>query len=189
MKTIIAGSRNLKTNMAYLTKVINESGFTITEVVSGGARGIDKLGENWAIAHKVPFKIFYADWKNLDAPYAIIREGQYGKYNARAGFDRNEKMGDYADQLIAIWDGESPGTLSMINIMTNLNKPLHINTVIQAEPIIQQEAAPINKWIDNLAKQNKNNELKIESFVEKAKKHKLKVKKEENKFKRKISFD
>ena len=99
MKTIIAGGRNI-TDFAVVEQAAYESGFHITEVVSGTARGVDKLGEAWASMYDVPIKRFPADW------------AQYGSW---AGIKRNTIMAEYADALIAIWDGNSRGTKHMIN--------------------------------------------------------------------------
>ena len=43
-----------------------------------------------------------------------------------AGFKRNMKMAEYADVLLAIWDGESKGTKHMIDSMLLLRKPVVI---------------------------------------------------------------
>lgn len=101
MKTIIAGSRD---GFTYndVVKAVADSGFVmdITEVVSGGARGVDRFGETWAAYNDVPVKQFIPDWDGL------------GK---KAGHVRNREMGDYADALIALWDGDSKGTAGMID--------------------------------------------------------------------------
>jgi hypothetical protein len=112
MKTIIAGCRNID-NEILVWGVIKQSGIRITEVVSGGAKGVDKLGEDWANFIKVPVKLFPAQWD---------------KYGKVAGPMRNEKMAEYADALIAIWDGKSSGTRNMINTaITNRLKIIHIH--------------------------------------------------------------
>lgn len=98
MKTIIAGSRNI-TGYHQVTKAVEDSGFQITEVVSGGANGVDKLGERLAKASLLPCKVFAADWN---------------KYGKRAGYVRNSEMAEYAEALIAVWDGKSRGTDHMI---------------------------------------------------------------------------
>ena len=98
MKVIIAGSRGIK-HLAAVTQAIEESEFDVTEVVSGCASGVDQLGEQWAELHKVHCTFMPADWSR-------------GKH---AGLLRNEKMADYADALIAVWDGQSKGTQHMIN--------------------------------------------------------------------------
>ncbi len=115
MKVIIAGDREFN-DYDMLERAIEQSGFEITEVVSGGARGSDKLGELWAKAHKVPVKIFAADWDNIKVKGAIVKTNQWKKkYNANAGFARNEEMASYAEALIALQpDGPTPGTQDMI---------------------------------------------------------------------------
>lgn len=101
-RIIVAGSRDFNDReFAFprishmLSKVPN--GF---EIISGGARGADTVGEDWARAHDASCVRFPAKW---DA---------YGK---RAGHIRNALMGWYATHLIAFWDGVSPGTKGMID--------------------------------------------------------------------------
>jgi len=101
-KTIIAGSRDI-TDYSLVLKAIKKSGFNITEVVSGKAKGVDTLGEQYAKEHNIKIKEFPADWKNLK--------------NA-AGPIRNKQMGDYADSLIAVTNG-SKGTQHMIDYATS----------------------------------------------------------------------
>jgi hypothetical protein len=69
------------------------------EIVSGGARGADMMGENYGALRGYPVKIFPANWD------------EHGK---GAGILRNAQMALYADALIAFWDGESKGTYNMI---------------------------------------------------------------------------
>lgn len=107
MKVIIAGSRNIDDYKLVVDTII-KSGYTITEVVSGAAIGVDRLGERWAIANGVPVKQMPADWHT------------YGK---TAGPHRNRAMAEYADAAIIIWDGESRGTRNMIENMIRRNKP------------------------------------------------------------------
>lgn len=47
MRVIIAGSRSI-TDQSIVDKAVEESGFKIDVVISGGARGVDSLGEDWA---------------------------------------------------------------------------------------------------------------------------------------------
>lgn len=113
MKVIIAGGRDftdfmkLAGMLATWTKEteIHEAFEPITEVVSGGARGADKLGEVWARQHGIPIKRMPADW---------------AKHKKSAGPIRNTEMAKYADGLIAFWDGKSPGTKDMIEKATKL---------------------------------------------------------------------
>lgn len=98
MKVIIAGSRGI-TDYKIVARAVVESGYKITEVVSGGARGVDRLGERFASNHDLPVEKFPANWD------------RYGK---SAGYRRNQDMACYADALVAVWDGKSRGTRNMI---------------------------------------------------------------------------
>lgn len=110
MKVIIAGSRNIN-DYKLLVDTIQRSGYDITEVVSGCAVGVDRLGEQWARANDVPIKEMPANW-NL--------------HGNSAGPIRNRDMAEYADAAIVIWDGESRGTRNMIENMIRRKKPYHI---------------------------------------------------------------
>jgi hypothetical protein len=99
VKTIIAGSRTI-TDIQRLYEAIRLSGFEITEVVSGEARGVDHLGRWWAEHHSLPVTSFPADWD------------RHGK---RAGYMRNVQMAEYGEALIAVWNGKSAGTKHMID--------------------------------------------------------------------------
>jgi len=126
MKVIIAGSRGIS-NSAALLVAIDGSGFEITEVVSGGAQGVDAMGEGWAL-RRCPVTIFKAAWSWLEAPGAIIKTRPDGiSYNVKAGIDRNSRMTEYADALIAVWDGHSRGTKNMIEVMKTMGKPVYIH--------------------------------------------------------------
>jgi len=50
VRTIIAGSRSI-TNPCLIETAVKESGLAITVVISGGARGVDQLGEKYAREH------------------------------------------------------------------------------------------------------------------------------------------
>jgi hypothetical protein len=127
MKTIIAGSRTV-VSLALIEAAVAASKFTVNEVVSGCAPGADRLGEQYAIQHGIPVKPFPADWNDLTHPNARIKTNKYGrKYDANAGHRRNQQMAEYADALIAIWDGSSPGTQDMIQIAQDLGLPLYVH--------------------------------------------------------------
>jgi hypothetical protein len=113
MKVIIAGSRDI-IDYSEVEKAVEESGFEITEVVSGKADGVDTLGERWADEHGVPVKPFPAKWAS------------HGK---AAGRWRNREMSLYADALVAVWDGNSNGTHNMIGQMKFRSKPSHVRIV------------------------------------------------------------
>lgn len=110
MRVIVAGSRE-GVQQEQVDDAVTKSGFTITEIVSGHARGVDQMGELIAEVNHLPIKLFPADWK------------QYGK---AAGIIRNHEMALYADALIAVWDGKSKGTQHMILDMQKTGKPVYI---------------------------------------------------------------
>ena len=122
MKTIIAGGRDYH-NYNHVRAMLDHfrKEHTITEVVSGGAKGADALGEQYAEEMGITLKIYPADWQ---------------KHGRAAGPIRNQKMGDYADQLVAVWDGKSKGTKNMIDYMNKLKKPVYVIWV--GEPAIAQ---------------------------------------------------
>lgn len=104
MKLIIAGSRDFDNYDLLADKLDTflgggKSEFYPLEVVSGGARGADRLGERWADEAGCTVKRFLADWET------------HGK---AAGIMRNIEMAQYADALLAFWDGKSKGTRHMI---------------------------------------------------------------------------
>lgn len=71
----------------------------ISEIISGGAAGADALGERYATAEKIPLTVIIADWQ---------------KHGKAAGPMRNTEIVERADQIIAIWDGQSTGTADTI---------------------------------------------------------------------------
>lgn len=128
MKVIVAGSRNIISREIVFTilddareKLIKVK-TPITEVVCGDAIGVDKLGSNWALSKSIPVKSFPAYWN---------------KFGRKARLIRIQEMGEYADSLIAIWDGESSGTKHMIDVMNKLNKPHRV--FIISEEVIKKE--------------------------------------------------
>lgn len=99
MRAIIAGSRDC-TDRDVVGKAVAQSGFDVSLVISGAARGVDRLGEDWAAAHGKPVERYPADWDT---------------HGRSAGPIRNAQMADVAEVLIAVWDGQSRGTKNMID--------------------------------------------------------------------------
>ncbi len=111
-KLIVAGGRDFD-NTDLLARVLismadDEYADKNISIVSGMARGADMLGHQFAKYHDIKCYEFPADWS---------RQGK------SAGFARNKRMGDFADGLLALWDGQSRGTKHMIDYMYSLNKP------------------------------------------------------------------
>src|SRR5262245_60137320 len=99
MKLIIAGGRDYKlTEADYMRLDELWRQAEIEEVVSGGASGADRCGEQWAGQHNIPVKRFVPQWE------------AFGK---AAGPMRNRAMAGYAD-AVALFPG-GRGTESMYN--------------------------------------------------------------------------
>lgn len=130
MKVAIVGATEI-TDYKLLCKAIKLSGFTITEVVSGGAPGVDTLAVQYADEQGIPKKIFKAEWDNLSLPGAEIRT-RYNKWKKRdekyvfnAGFLRNTDIIQYAEAVIAL-PGEGGGTRDSIKKAKDRGIPLYI---------------------------------------------------------------
>ncbi len=112
MKLAIVGSRSF-TDWEELFITIHEL-VRIVEIeliVSGGAKGADKLAERFADFFDIPKKVIKPEWK---------------LYGRKAGFLRNQDIVDAADKVIAFWDGKSKGTKSTIDIAKSQDKLLKI---------------------------------------------------------------
>ena len=115
LKLIVAGGRDFH-DYQLLTKAIMDLALVeyadrAISIVSGMAKGADNLGYLFAVENNVSDYTFPADWN---------------RYGRSAGMIRNKEMGNFADALLAFWDGASKGTQQMIQYMGSLNKPVHI---------------------------------------------------------------
>lgn len=95
MKVAIIGSRNLCVNNLekYLPK-------NITEIISGGAKGVDTNAREYALHNKIKITEYYPE---------------YDKYGRAAPLKRNIKIIEYSDIVLAFWDGSSKGTKFVID--------------------------------------------------------------------------
>lgn len=119
MRVIVAGSREIS-DFDEVAQAIEDSGFEVTELVSGCARGVDTLGEQWAEARGIPVKPFPADWD---------------KHGKGAGHIRNREMSLYGDALVALVPADSErhparGTRNMIAQAEKQMLPLHVRRVV-----------------------------------------------------------
>jgi hypothetical protein len=116
MKTIISGSRSITGNdgLAEVEAAVAASGFHVTRVLCGCAKGVDVLGAAWAGVRGIPVEFHPAKWQG----------------GPQAG-----------DGLIAVWDGESPGTAHMIEEARRRGLRVHVHRVGAPAPQPQQEFA------------------------------------------------
>jgi len=103
MKTAIVGSRTKTVDLAQFLKAEK-----ISEIISGGACGVDKCAEKFAQEKKLPLTIFLPDYK---------------KFGSAAPHIRNRKIVAAADCVAIFWDGKSKGTASVITLCKKLQKP------------------------------------------------------------------
>jgi len=114
-RVIIAGSRDfcdyevLRDRCEDVLAITMAMGNVI--IVSGHAKGVDQLGERFACENCLQSFVIPAEWE---------------KYGRAAGPIRNKKMAEYADALIAFWDGKSNGTKSMIKLALAKGLKLYI---------------------------------------------------------------
>ena len=114
VKLAIVGSRTFfdyKVLKKTLDDISTEHGLIYVEIISGGAKGADTLGEKYAEEYKIPTKIFPAEWK---------------KYGKKAGFKRNVDIIENCDLCVCFWDGESHGTQHDINLCKEMHKPCFV---------------------------------------------------------------
>ena len=104
----VVGSRDF-TDYDYMKSILRW--YDIKCIISGGARGADKLAERYAIDNGIKYKEFPADWD---------------KYGKRAGPLRNQEIVNNSDEIVAFWDKSSPGTRNTINIAKQNGKPTYI---------------------------------------------------------------
>lgn len=102
---IIAGGRDyLPTQDSFSWLNALHGRLTIDGVVSGGATGADRFGEDWARVLNIPLKIMKAEWHN---------------YGFQAGPIRNRQMADfiaqYPQRAVLLFPG-GRGTSSMRNV-------------------------------------------------------------------------
>lgn len=111
-RVIVAGGRDFNDYELLKQKLDTYlSNLKDVEIVSGGCQGADDLGERYAIENRIDLVMFPADWI---------------KYGKAAGPIRNKEMAEYANYLIAFWNGKSKGTANMIKLAQDNNLKIKI---------------------------------------------------------------
>ena len=106
MKIAIIGSRNL--HIENLEKYVPADA---SEIVSGGARGIDSCAEAYARANGLNFTVFLPE---------------YDRFGRGAPIVRNKQIVDHVDKVLAFWDGKSRGTKSVIEYCKKQGKSVTV---------------------------------------------------------------
>ncbi len=106
MRIAVIGSRGL--SIPDLEKYIPEN---VTEIISGGAKGVDTSAREYALSHGIKLTEFLPE---------------YNKYRRAAPLKRNLTIIQNADLVLAFWDGKSRGTKFVIDQCCKLDIPLVI---------------------------------------------------------------
>ena len=105
MKLLVSGGRDY-TNSHAIDEILNWIDRTygpITQIISGGARGVDIRALNWAAQRQISCRCFKAEWT---------------LYGRGAGAERNSRMLHHANpDVIVLFPGGS-GTLDMFHRAT-----------------------------------------------------------------------
>ena len=104
MRVAVIGSRGL--HVDHLKDYLPEG---VTEIVSGGAKGIDTCARNYALAHELELTEFLPE---------------YEKYGRGAPLRRNITIIESSDLVLAFWDGKSRGTKYVIDNCKKRNIPV-----------------------------------------------------------------
>ena len=106
MKVAVIGSRNL--TVTSLEKYLPPE---TTEIVSGGADGIDTCARKYAADHNIKLTEFLPE---------------YEKYGRSAPLKRNIQIIKCSNLVLAFWDGKSRGTRYVIDNCKKLGIPVKI---------------------------------------------------------------
>ena len=106
MKAAVIGSRGLAVDNLgdYLPEGTDE-------IVSGGAKGIDTCAAEFARANNIKLTEFLPDYK---------------RFGRGAPLKRNITIIEYADTVLAFWDGKSKGTAFVIDSAKKLGKEIRV---------------------------------------------------------------
>ncbi len=110
MKIAVVGSRSIKN--ADISQYIPKEA---TEIITGGAVGVDKLAEREARLRGIALTVFKPD---------------YELHGKSAPIVRNKLIAKECDMLIAFWDGSSRGTVFTWRYAAKLGKPVKIYKLI-----------------------------------------------------------
>ena len=106
MKVAVVGSRELF--VEHLERFLPDD---VTEIVSGGARGIDGCARNYALEHHLQLKEFLPE---------------YEKYGRKAPLIRSISIIEYAEQVLVFWDGKSRGSAFVIKQCRERKIPVRV---------------------------------------------------------------
>lgn len=120
MKLIVAGPRDLYPDHEIISgacdRLAHDLGLLPTQIITGGASGVDACVRHYALRHGIPTCEFEANWS---------------KYGRGAGPLRNARMAEEADALLVIKriGKGTPGTNNMIQEAEKRGIPVYIEEI------------------------------------------------------------
>jgi len=115
MRLAVVGSRGFDNhNILYATIDQLREVYDIDTIVSGGAKGADRLAECYAKDYNLKMNIILPVWR------------VNGKIDRGAGYKRNFEIWDNSDLGVAFWDGKSKGTAHSFKISEKQKKLLYV---------------------------------------------------------------
>ena len=106
MKLAIIGSRGIM--VEDIERYLPDG---VDEIVSGGAKGVDLCAKEYAKKNDIKYTEFLPD---------------YNRYGRAAPIKRNDEIINYADEVIAFWDGASKGTQYTVKRAQKLGKKVTV---------------------------------------------------------------
>lgn len=127
LKLLVAGSRSIKNEpkvFGLINQVLNEiepfyRATPLSHVISGGAKGVDIIGERWAKINDIEIIQIKPDWSK-------------GK---SAGLQRNSDLVDMCDVGLVVWDGRSRGSMDTVKKLVKSKKPFWVYTLPIFQPL------------------------------------------------------
>lgn len=107
MFVAVIGSRSIK--HVDIGKVLPEG---TTELISGGANGVDSLAADYATKHRLPIRVLRPDYDRY--------------FYSCAPLERNQLIVNAADFVVAVWDGSSAGTKDAVRRAEKAGKPVRV---------------------------------------------------------------
>lgn len=120
MKVLISGSRSIS-DFRMVEHAIDRSRFRISFVYTGDGLGPEHLGQHWAKLNKVPFEVVRPNLKLYGEEILL------GRKIPLAMEYRNQELANLSEAAILVWDGESAGTMDLLERCQRRNIPVHVH--------------------------------------------------------------
>lgn len=104
-----------------------------TVIIHGGATGADSLADQWAVVHWVKIEEYKADWTDFSEPCVWKTNSRGYKYNALAGFKRNQRMIDEGKPDVVLAFPGGRGTRDMIKRANEAGIPVILGGLYDEE--------------------------------------------------------